>query len=144
MALIDLDYQEILKRECNVTEDTVVDATIPLWWEMYADAGSVNLQYWYTRKHVLLFLQGKTRKLVDITMGPDRQMLSQQFKAVTQMLEQAIDELKRIDPNYDTSAVAELGSIEPISTLPDSVAEHLEREDYTLNATQTGVVFGGR
>src|SRR5688500_8434715 len=113
MALIALDYQEIIKRECNVAEDTVVDSTVPLWWEMYADKSSLTLQYWYTRRHVLFYLQGKTRRLVDITVGPDRQLLSQQFKAVTKMLEQAEAELKRIDPDYSVASISELGSITP-------------------------------
>lgn len=124
-GLTEAQTQQMLIDELVLTDDAAIlsriNSLVPSWFTYYGSK-SAELQYWYVRRSLLMFIQAQYRFFVDTTTGPDKIAANQVFKNATLMLNFADDNINKLDT---TRGVAMLGSIDVKGSLPDSLEEVL-------------------
>ncbi len=117
------DWQNSILLEVGATLDArsrpeldVLTPNIPLWWSFYAVKASIFpfLQYLYTKRHLLMVLEGQLRNKVSGSMGGMNVAQSDSVKNVREMYKETTDEIKRIEKQ---SQAARLPVVQPATTL---------------------------
>ena len=124
MILTDNQLQNLLINECVLssdkqTEDVAV-LLLPTWISMYAKK-TTEQKYWYVRRSLLMFMLASCRRLIDITVGPDKVAVSQIFRQTERMLSDCQKQIDIVDP-YAHAPI--LGQIIPKGVLPDAFEEY--------------------
>lgn len=123
-------FQAAILVELNCPTDTVALANIATWWDMNAERDRLYLQYLYTKKHVLGYLLGTTRKFVDITTGFDQIKHQQKFENLLDMMKDLNTQIKQEDPSVAAAAdgvvIGYLNSASPVSSLPDTIQDSID------------------
>lgn len=115
--MIDLSspvFKELLMDECMIdgTADPKLAQNLDRYILIYSDKPQ-SVQYWYVRRHVLMYQLRRAVELVDRQTGPDRVSASQKFRALRQMLIDTNNELALVDPD---NAVPSVGFSTPTHT----------------------------
>lgn len=122
MASTDLiPQQKLILEELNQTAASALAPMIKTIWNLYAAQAVIapELQYQYARRHCIVYLLGQTAANVDVTLGSDRILQSQQHAMLLSMKELADAEIARILARARAERAAASGAI--TATAPEPV-----------------------
>lgn len=121
--------QQMLIDECVTTSDSDVLATvtrlIPNWWAFYSDK-KFELNYWYARRALCMFLKAQARFFIDTQTGPDKVSNNQFFKNADSMLNDANKEIAILDPYRGVPTLGSINAKGMAHGLPDTLREQFQ------------------
>jgi hypothetical protein len=97
-------FKSLIEDELILIQDAKLSQNIGRYIEIYSDKAQ-SLQYWYVRRHVLMYQLRRAAELVDTQTGPDRVAASQKFRALRQMMLDTNDRLDMLDTDADVPVI---------------------------------------
>ncbi|MDE2127923.1 MAG: hypothetical protein KGJ62_15185 [Armatimonadetes bacterium] len=123
MASSDLiPQQKLILEELNQTAADPLAPMIKTIWNLYAAHAAIapELQYLYSRRHCIIYLLGQTAANVDVTLGSDRILQSQQYAMLLKMEQLTDTQIARILARARAQRAAAAGGIS--ATAPEQVS----------------------